>query len=137
MVGQGLLWKLVRASATAGTVAVINFSLIWLFAHFLAPSIAFTLAFILGLASHFALSKLFTFFDFSRRIGYQLPRYLLTAAVSYLVQFSIFHLTLRFVTSKIMIASAIAMPAGMLVSFSMLNLWVFAHPKPHGTSDAG
>jgi putative flippase GtrA len=137
MAWQGLLWKVVRASATAGAVAVINFSLIWLFAHFLSPSAAFTLAFVLALASHFALSKLFTFFDFSRRIGYQLPRYLLTAAVSYLIQFSIFHLTLRFVTPKIMIASAIAMPAGMLVSFSMLNLWVFAQPRPHSTSDAG
>ena len=126
---QGLFWKLTRAGLVAGTVAAINFFLVWLFVHFLGPRTSFSLAFVSALTIHFLLSKFWTFFNFSPDFSRQVPRYLTAAGVSYLLQFSVFHASLVLFTSNVLFASIVAMPVGMLVSFTMLQVWVFSPPR--------
>jgi putative flippase GtrA len=124
---QGLFWKLARAGVVAGIVAVINFFLVWLLAHFLGPRTSFTLAFIAALVIHFLLSKFWTFVNYTPDFGRQVPRYLTAAGVSYLLQFTVFHLSLLLFTSNVLVASMLAMPVGMLASFTILQVWVFSH----------
>jgi putative flippase GtrA len=123
---QGLFWKLARAGLVAGIVAAINFFLVWLFAHFLGPRTSFSLAFVSALTIHFLLSKFCTFFNYSPDFSRQVPRYLTAAGVSYLLQFSVFHASLVLFTSNVLVASTVAMPVGMLASFTMLQVWVFS-----------
>jgi len=131
---QGLIWRLVRASVVAGVVAVLNVFLVWLFAHFVGPRVSFTLAFLLALATHFLLSKFWTFTNYSPQFAVQVPRYLVAAVVSYLLQLGVFHACLVVLTKNVVLASIIAMPGGMAVSFTLLQLWVFSSSRGHGSS---
>lgn len=123
---QGLIWRLLRASIVAGVVAVLNIFLIWIFAHFLGPRVSFTVAFLLALATHFLLSKFWTFANYIPEFAVQIPRYLTAAVVSYLLQLAVFHACLVVFTKNVLLASIIAMPGGMLASFTLLQTWVFS-----------
>ena len=123
---QGLIWKLVRAAVAAGIVAVLNIFLVWLFAHFLGPRVSFSLAFLLSLTTHFLLSKFWTFANYSPDFAAQVPRYLAAAVISYLLQLGVFHISLVAFTNNVLLASIVAMPGGMAVSFTLLQLWVFS-----------
>jgi putative flippase GtrA len=107
-------------------VAALNFSCLWLFLRFFGVHSSFSLAFLLALAAHFALSKFWTFGDRSPAWRRQLPQYLVVAAVSYLVQFSIFHAGISFFNLKPLIASVFAIPASALTGFFLMQIWVFS-----------
>lgn len=129
---QGLIWRLLRASVVAGMVAVLNIFLVWVFAHFLGPRVSFTLAFLLSLATHFLLSKFWTFANYSPEFAIQIPRYLAAAVVSYLLQLAVFHACLVVFTKNVLLATVIAMPGGMAASFTLLQVWVFSRfPDDH------
>ena len=123
---QGLIWRLVRAAVAAGIVAALNIFLVWMFAHFLGPRVSFTLAFLLSLATHFLLSKFWTFANYSPEFAIQVPRYLVAAVVSYFLQLAVFHACLVVFTKNILLASIVAMPGGMAASFTLLQVWVFS-----------
>jgi len=133
---QGLIWRLIRASVVAGLVAVLNIFLVWVFAHFLGPRVSFTLAFLLALATHFLLSKFWTFANYSPEFALQIPRYLVAAVVSYLLQLGVFHVLLIVFTSNVVLASIVAMPGGMAASFTLLQIWVFPSSRGQRSSSS-
>src|SRR4029077_17382445 len=134
---QGLFWKLARASWVAISVAAINLFLVWLLAHFLGPRKSFSLAFVSALTIHFLLSKFWTFFNYSPDFSRQVPRYLTAAGVSYLLQLLIFPPSLVLFTSNVLVARIVAMPVGMLASFTMLQVWVFSPSPVHASRSEG
>lgn len=85
---------LIRQSLRYGAVGLANtaISLITIYAAIFffstGPAVANAIGYAIGLAVSFALNRLWTFGD-SRSFGKLLPRYLLVAAISYLVNLSV------------------------------------------------
>ena len=107
-------------------VAALNFSALWLLVHFFDPRVSFSIAFVFALGAHFTLSKYWTFRNRSAAWRRQVPQYLFTAAVSYLIQFGVFQSAMSFFGLRVLTANLAAVLVGAGVGFLLMHAWVFA-----------
>lgn len=115
-----------RAGGTGVTVAALNFVSLWILLHFFGPRVSFSIAFLIALAVHFTLSKIWTFRDRSAAWGRQILQYLLVAMMSYLIQLSVFQSAMAFLGMRVFGASAVAILVGTIVGFLLMHAWVFS-----------
>jgi len=108
-----------------GTVAVIDFSAVWLLGHFLHPLVAVSIAYFVGVSCHFLLIKFWVFR--CRRSDYirQLMQYLTVVLFSWLTTVAVVHLCLSTFTQNILIAKLFAVPPATLVGFVLMQFFVF------------
>jgi putative flippase GtrA len=122
---QAIFPKVTRAGVTGAAVAALNFAALWILVHFFGPRVSFSLAFLIALAAHFALSKFWTFRDRSAAWGRQISQYLVVALISYLVQLAVFQSAMSFLGLRVFAANAVAILVGAVVGFLFMHLWVF------------
>jgi putative flippase GtrA len=108
-----------------GTVAVVDFSTVWLLSHFLRPLVAVSIAYFVGVTCHFLLNKFWVFQ--CRRSDYirQVMQYLTVVLSSWLTTIVIVHLCLSTITQNILIAKLFAVPPATLVAFVLMQFFVF------------
>jgi putative flippase GtrA len=115
-------------------VALIDFSMVFLFSRFLPPLIAVTIAYFIGVTCHFLFNKFWVFrcqrSDYLR----QLMQYSVVVGSSWLITLGVVHVCLSTFTSNILIAKLCAIPCATLSGFLLMQMFVFKMPHH---SDAG
>jgi putative flippase GtrA len=108
-----------------GTVAVVDFSTVWLLSHILHPLVAVSIAYFVGVTCHFLLNKFWVFQ--CRRSDYvrQLMQYLTVVVASWATTIVVVHLCLSTFTANVLIAKLFAVPPATLVAFVLMQFFVF------------
>lgn len=130
---QELILKLARFAVVGVLVAGVHSLLIWYFHSVagLGPRTSFWAGYFPAVATHFCLTKWWTFRCQRRDLIRQLVSYGLAAAVSATVQFAVYHTALELVTPNPNLAYLVAAAAGMALSFVLMQRKVFnAEPGP-------
>jgi putative flippase GtrA len=125
VLNQERIHRLVRFCVVGGTVAVVDFSTVWLLSHFLQPLVAVSIAYFVGVTCHFLLNKFWVFQCRRSDYGRQLMQYLTVVLSSWLTTVAIVHLCLSTITHNILIAKLFAVPPATLVAFVLMQLFVF------------
>jgi len=127
VISQERTFRVVRFLTVGGTVAVIDFSLVWILHFFLPPLVAVSFAYLAAVACHFTLNKFWVFRCRRSDYGKQLVQYGVNVLVCWLVTISMVKLCLSTFTTNVLIAKACAIPPATLLGFLSLQLVVFRH----------
>ena len=125
MLNQERIHRFVRFCLVGGTVAVVDFSTVWLLIHLLKPLAAVSIAYFVGVTCHFLLNKFWVFR--CRRSDYvrQLLLYLTVVLSSWLTTVVAVQLCLSTITHNVLIAKLFAIPPATLVGFVLMHFFVF------------
>ena len=89
--------------------------------------LAASIAFVTGAASHFLLSKYFTFANRDHRLHHQAIRYVILCLANYLITMLIFECIVRWTARSTTLAFALSVPATTALTYLTLRYWVFRH----------
>jgi putative flippase GtrA len=123
------VFRFVRFATVGVTVAAIDFGSVAIFSRFLAPLIAVTVAYFIGVACHFLLNKFWVFR--CRRSDYlkQLLQYGAVILNSWIITIIVVHVCLSTFTSNVLVAKLVAIPCATMCNFLLMQLVVFrTHP---------
>jgi putative flippase GtrA len=112
-----------------GTVALIDFSMVFLFSRFLPPLIAVTIAYFIGVSCHFLLNKFWVFRCQRSDYVRQLLLYSAVVGSSWLITLGVVHFCLSTFTSNILIAKLCAIPCATLSGFLLMQMLVFRRSR--------
>jgi putative flippase GtrA len=118
-----------RFCLVGSSVAAIDFSLVWLFSHWLRPLVAVSLAYLIGVCCHFIFNKIWVFQCPRKDYIIQLFQYSLVVLASWLTTLIAVQLSLLYLTQNILIAKLFALPFATLVAFFLMRLLVFRAPE--------
>jgi putative flippase GtrA len=112
-----------------GTIAAIDFGLVWLLSGLTRPLVGVSIAYLVAVCCHFLLNKVWVFqcprSDYIR----QLAQYFAVVVASWSTTVSIVHFCLSSFTNNVLIAKLFALPAATLVAFLLMQLLVFRRPN--------
>jgi putative flippase GtrA len=114
-----------RFLAVGGTAYLVQVTSMKLFSGWLGTNRAFTLSFICSTSTHYTLNRFWALPSPRSDNLRQLGEYLATAAVSYVINFSLFRLCLDVFGLDKLWSTAVAVPPSTLVVFLFLNYRVF------------
>jgi putative flippase GtrA len=119
-----------------GSVAVVDFSTVWLLSRLLQALVAVSIAYFVGVTCHFLLNKFWVFQ--CRRNDYvrQLMQYFTVVLSSWLTTLGTVQLCLATITNDVLIAKLFAVPPATLVGFVLMQFFVFQKPH-HPVSEFG
>jgi putative flippase GtrA len=126
------IFRFIRFCTVGTTVALVDFSMVFVLSRFLPPLIAVTLAYFMGVTCHFLLNKFWVFrcqrSDYLR----QLLQYAVVVGSSWLITIGVVQLCLTTFTSNILIAKLCAIPCATLTGFLLMQMFVFkmSHRSP-------
>ena len=114
-----------RFATVGATVAAIDFGSVAIFSRFLAPLIAVTVAYFIGVTCHFLLNKFWVFR--CRRSDYlkQLVQYGAVILNSWIITIIVVHLCLSTFTSNVLIAKLFSIPCATMCNFLLMQFVVF------------
>jgi putative flippase GtrA len=130
VISQNRALRVIRFLTVGGTVAAIDFSLVWLLHFFLRPLVAVSIAYLTGVTCHFLLNKFWVFRCRRSDYGKQLVQYGLNVFCCWLVTLAIVRLCLNTFTNNILVAKLCAIPPATLLGFLGLQLMVFRRTAP-------
>jgi putative flippase GtrA len=131
VLNQERIFRFVRFCAVGSTVALVDFSMVFLFSRFLPPLIAVTIAYFIGVTCHFLLNKFWVFRCQRSDYVRQLLQYSVVVGSSWLITLGVVHLCLSTFTSSVLIAKLCAIPCATLSGFLLMQLFVFGmHHRP-------
>jgi putative flippase GtrA len=118
-------FRFLRFCTVGATVASIDFSLVWFLSSRLAPLVAVSIAYLIGVCCHFLLNKMWVFQ--CRRSDYvrQLIQYSAVVIASWATTITVVHLCLSSFTNNVLIAKLFAVPPATLVAFLLMQFIVF------------
>jgi len=122
-------FRFVRFATVGASVAAIDFSSVAILSRFLAPLVAVTIAYFIGVACHYLLNKFWVFR--CRRNDYlkQLVQYGVVILNSWIITIIVVHLCLSTFTSNVLVAKLFAIPCAMMCNFLLMQFVVFrTHP---------
>jgi putative flippase GtrA len=119
--------RFLRFFTVGGIAFVVNVASFALFKFLLPPNVAFTLAFILSVATHYSLNRFWALPSTRSDTIRQALEYLCTTCVSYLISFSAFKLFSSVLGIGLGWSQALSVPPATVVVFFILNYWVFHH----------
>jgi putative flippase GtrA len=119
-----------RFCLVGATVAAVDFATIWLLMYLLPPLIAVSIAYFTGVTCHFLLNKFWVFRCSRSDYLKQLLQYLSCVSASWLTTITIVHFFLLRFNSSVLLAKLWAIPPASLVTFLMMQLFVFRKPAP-------
>ena len=122
-------FRFLRFCIVGTTVAVIDFSLVWILSRWLSPLIAVSIAYIAAVSCHFLLNKTWVFRCSRTDYANQVARYAMTVIGCWLTTLGVVRLSLSTITSNILLAKLIAVPPASLVGFVLLRCFVFVSKK--------
>jgi putative flippase GtrA len=118
-------FKFIRFCTVGATVAIVDFSMVFVLSRFLPPLVAVTLAYFIGVACHFLLNKFWVFrcqrSDYLR----QLLQYAVVVASSWIITLAVVQICLSTFTSNVLIAKLFAIPCATLSGFLLMQMFVF------------
>jgi putative flippase GtrA len=114
-----------RFLAVGGTACLVQVVSMKLFLHWLGTNPAFTLSFICSTSTHYTLNRFWALPSTRADTWRQLGEYLATAALSFMINFSLFRLSLDVFGLDKLWSAAVAVPPSTLVVFLLLNHRVF------------
>ena len=119
-----------RFLVVGGTAYVVQVATMKLFLLGAGTNVAFTLSFMCSTSTHYLLNRFWALPSLRTDTWRQAREYLGTAALSWVINFSLFHLCLDVLAFGEILSTAIAVPPSTLVVFLLLNFRVFrAKPK--------
>jgi putative flippase GtrA len=127
--------RFVRFATVGVTVAAIDFGSVAIFSRFLAPLIAVTVAYFIGVTCHFLLNKFWVFR--CRRSDYvkQLLQYGAVILNSWIITIIVVHVCLSTFTSNVLVAKLVAIPAATLCNFLLMQFVVFRAHRPESEAE--
>jgi putative flippase GtrA len=131
VLNQERIHRLVRFCVVGGTVAIVDFSTVWLLSRFLQPLVSVSIAYFVGVTCHFLLNKFWVFQCRRSDYGRQLMQYLTVVLSCWLTTVAIVHLCLSTITHNILIAKLFAVPPATLVAFILMQFFVFRKSHSH------
>gem|GEM_PF-587602 len=127
VINQARALRVIRFLAVGGTVAAVDFSLVWLLHFFLRPLVAVSIAYLTAVVCHFLLNKFWVFRCRRSDYGKQLAQYGLNVFFCWLVTVVIVRLCLNTFTTNILVAKLCAIAPATALGFLGLQLMVFRH----------
>jgi putative flippase GtrA len=115
----------VKFCVVGALVAALDFGALWLFKQFMPRLLAVSLAYFIGVSTHFCLNKWWVFGARANLHAAELARYILTVLACWLCTMAIVSLALRFITENIFIAKATAIPPTTILGFLLMRFFVF------------
>jgi len=110
-----------------GLGAAVQFASLWLLKEFLPVRLAYTIAFVLSVATHYSLNRFWALRSVRRDSFQQFLEYLATVGVSYVISFVCFNLCYGPLHLGPMVSTAFAIPPSTGLTFLLLNYRVFHH----------
>jgi putative flippase GtrA len=130
--------RFVRFFVVGGVGFLVQIGSLRLLKGILPANIAFTIAFVLSVASHYTFNRFWALTSTRRDTGRQFLEYLGTVGVSYLVSLTAFNIALRLLKVGVMWSTVLSVPPSTIVVFLLLNYRVFHHrPEPANASRGG
>jgi putative flippase GtrA len=117
--------RFVRFLTVGGLAAGVQFASLALLKRHLGPSLSFTLSFVLSTSTHYLCNRFWALPSDRRDPARQFVEYLATAALSYLINISLFKLGLNLLGLGVMGSAILALPPSTLLVFLLLNYRVF------------
>ena len=124
------VYRFVRFATVGASVAAIDFSSVAILSRFLAPLVAVTIAYFIGVSCHFLLNKFWVFRCQRSDHLKQLVQYAAVILNNWVITIVVVHLCLTNLTSNVLIAKACAIPCATMCNFLLMQLVVF---RPHRT----
>jgi putative flippase GtrA len=126
----------VRFATVGASVAVIDFSCVAMFSRLLAPLIAVSIAYFIGVTCHFLLNKFWVFRCRRKDYAKQLVQYGGVILNNYVITVVVVQICLSTFTSNVLIAKLCAIPCATLCNFLLMQLVVFrSHQTEEKVSD--
>jgi putative flippase GtrA len=122
---RGTQVRFARFLVVGATAYVVQVATMKLFLLGLGTNSAFTLAFICSTTTHYLLNRFWALPSVRVDTWRQLRDYLITAAISFVINFSLFHLCVDVFGVGRIWATAVAIPPSTVVVFLLLNYRVF------------
>jgi len=119
--------RFLRFFTVGGVAFIVNIGSFALFKFMLPPNVAFTLAFVLSVATHYSLNRFWALPSTRSDKIRQAIEYLCTTCVSYLISFSAFKLFNSVLGIGLGWSQALSVPPATIFVFFVLNYWVFHH----------
>jgi putative flippase GtrA len=119
------VFRFARFATVGASVAAIDFGSVAIFSRFLAPLIAVTVAYFIGVTCHFLLNKFWVFR--CRRSDYlkQLLHYGAVILNSWIITIIVVQVCLSTFTSNVLVAKLFAIPAATMCNFLLMQFVVF------------
>lgn len=117
--------RFLRFLTVGGVAALVQFATLAVYKRWLAPDIAFSCSFFCSTATHYLMNRFWALPSDRRDAWRQLVEYLATAALSYLVNLTLFKLCHGPLGLGVLLSAALALPPSTLLVFLMLNYRVF------------
>jgi len=114
-----------RFLAVGGTAWLVQMASMKLFLGWLGTNLSFALSFICSTSTHYTLNRFWALPSPRSDTLRQLGEYLVTAALSFAINFSLFRLCLDVLGLDKLWSTAVAVPPSTLVVFLLLNYRVF------------
>ena len=114
-----------RFLVVGGTSFCVQVAAMKLFSLGLGTNAAFTLAFVCSTATHYTLNRFWALPSARVDTWRQLREYLGASAISWVINFGVFHLCLDVIGLGQVWATAVAVPPSTVVVFLLLNFRVF------------
>ena len=117
--------RFARFLTVGGTAYVVQVLTMKLFSLGLGTDAAFTLSFVCSTSTHYTLNRFWALPSLRTDAWRQAREYLFTAALSFVINYGLFHLCLDVFGLGKILSTAIAVPPSTLVVFLLLNYRVF------------
>jgi putative flippase GtrA len=137
VLNQERIFRFIRFCTVGGTVALIDFSMVFVFSRFLPPLIAVTIAYFIGVTCHFLLNKFWVFRCQRNDYVRQLLQYGMVVGSSWMITLGVVHVCLSTFTSNILIAKLCAIPCATLTGFLLMQMVVFKRSHRAETEGLG
>jgi putative flippase GtrA len=125
MLKPEMIQRIVRSVVVGVVVALFFMGLNWLFGRWFGKDASFILAYPPALALHFFLNKKWTFGCARTDSGRQVTEYIVMAAITFLIQATVFKLLTTSTSLPGWIASGVASASQMAVSFLIMQYRIF------------
>jgi len=119
--------RFIKFFIVGGTCYLVGVATFNLFKWLMAPNYAFSGSFLVSMATHYTLNRFWALKSHRTDNLRQLIEYLLTAAASYGISFSTFKILNLVYGFNLLWSQALSQPPATLVTFLVLNFWVFKH----------
>jgi len=120
-----MIGPVIRFGVVGTVIYGFNFALLWLFKRIVPELVAVAIAYILAVAAHFTLNKLWVFGSRTTVRGGEVTRYVLMVVICALCTSAMVWVAFRFITKNVFVANALALVPATLLSFLLMRRFVF------------
>lgn len=129
------VFRFVRFATVGASVAMVDFGSVAVLSRLLAPLVAVSIAYFIGVTCHFLLNKFWVFRCRRKDYGKQLIQYGFVTLTNWFITIVVVQLCLSTFTSNVLIAKLCAIPCATMSNFILMQMLVFRPHPPEPTVD--